>query len=329
MRLQDRESGSWTYYQGYKNAGWISGFLRLNPSTPRTIYIQQTNNEGLMIPVHLNKGKTLPSKFTDFSPIKAYCRVVGLLNRETHRQEVRLVGMDFDQPGWSEMPAEAIWATKLPKGVPASTFVPSLFGDPKSISEVVPKDRANIIEIAGHVCGFYLQPTRHLDAGKVIQKQLFMFVQQNDSVFSSIPVRYKGPTCGVLKDAIKIGAPVYVRAQVRVKHIPLPGAVPDENGVLPTYQFMFVDGHAFGQRDPKAAMPRIHVPEAQNWPKWAMELWHGGEDAMRRALAEEARKLRVDPAEEASAMTQPVAAAPVESASVLQALDDVADEVEF
>lgn len=295
MRQQDKSNGSWRSLRGYRNAAWLSGFLRINAKTPRTIYLQQTNNEGLSIPIHLRKGDNLPSKFRDGSPIKVYSRILGNFNLEANRLEVRTFALDFDEPGITEMPLEAAFMTNLPNGMEPSSFVPTLFGKTDSITKVVSQDRANIIEIAGHVCGFMMERERHLDDGRLVPRKLYMFIQQGDDVLQAIPVRYKGKNVQHLKDNIKIGTPVFVKAQLRMKHMPIPGAQPDERGLVPGYMMMFVDGNAWGQIDPKLATRGDHIPELQDWPTWARELAMNGQDAVRARLKQAAELRRTTP----------------------------------
>lgn len=297
MRQQDKQSGAWKSFRGYRNAGWLSGFLRINPKTPRTIFLQQTNNEGLSIPIHLKRPESLPSRFRDGDPIKIYTRIIGNFNLEANRQEVRAVSLDFDEPGITEMPAQAAWTTKLPQGVEESSFLPTLFGESNSIGKVVSQDRANIIEIAGHVSGFMMERQRELSNGQMIARKLYMFVQQGDDVLKSIPVRYKGRNVQQLRDNIKIGTPVFVKGQLRVKHIPVPGAQADERGTFPTFPLLFVDGNAWGQIDPKVAKLGDHIPEIHAWPTWAVHLIKNGQDAVRAALKEAAARHQTDPEE--------------------------------
>lgn len=296
MRQQDKQNGSWRSFRGYRNAGYLSGFLRLNPKTPRTIYLQQTNNEGLSIPIHLRKGEMLPGRFEEGSPIKVYTRILGNYNLEANRLEVRAVALDFDAPGITEMPLESQWMTAMPDGLEPSAFLPTLFGKPESITKVVSQDRANSVEIAGHVCGFMMERERYLENGKMMARKLYMFVQQGADVMQAIPVRYKGRNVQSLREKIKIGTPVFVRAQLRMKHIPIPGAQPDERGLVPGYQMMFIDGNAWGQIDPKAATRGEHVPDLPDWPQWARDLAIKGQDAVRSALrdAAERRKFSAD-----------------------------------
>lgn len=293
MRLEDKNRGSWQSFRGYRNAGWISGFLRLNPATPRTIFIQQNNNEGLIIPIHLRQGNNLPSRFKEWSPIKVCTRIMGRYNLQANRMEVKAMALDFDFPALNEMPVESVWMTNLPNGVEPSPFLPTFFGKAREINEVVAKDKANIVEIGGHVSGFMMSPARELENGRMIPKQMFMFVQQTENPLTAIPVRYKGDKVQGLREHVRIGHPVYVRAQLRVKHMPVPGSTPDENGVLQTYQYMIVDGNAFGQKFPNAAQPDIHVPRGQLWPEWAQNLARGGEDAVKKAILASAQKLRM------------------------------------
>lgn len=320
MRQQDKQSGTWKSFRGYRNAGWLSGFLRINPKTPRTIYLQQTNNEGLSLPIHLKKPENLPHRFKDGDPIKVYSRIVGHFNLQTNRLEVRVVALDFDEPGLTEMPAQSAWATKLPEGLSESSFIPTLFGETNSINKVVSQDRANVIEIAGHVSGFMMERARELHNGQVVARKLYMFVQQGDDVFKSIPVRYKGRNVQQLRDSIKIGTPVFVKAQLRVKHMPVPGAQMDEQGMIKTYAMMVIDGNAWGQIDPKVAKLGEHIPILQEWPTWAIGLVKNGQDAVRKALKEAAERHQTTP-EEMGSRPQTLASTHVEDG-----LDDILEE---
>lgn len=297
MRQIDKQNGAWRSYQGYRNAGWFSGLLRLDKSRPRVFFVQQTQNEGLMLPVYLKEGLELPQVYREGNPIKVYSRLMGNYNAEFNRIEVRATALDFDSPGISEMPLETEWNRALPEGMEESAFIPTMFGKNDNVTKIVTRDRCNTVEIAGHVCGFMMERERTLENGRVIPRRLFIFIQQTGDVFRSIPVRYKGKNIMSLKDNIKVGTPVFIRAKLRVKHYPLPGSMPDpETGMIKTFQYIFLDGQAANQNEPAVATRGDHMPELTNVPQWARELWTSGEDAVRNALRKsvEARRVNVE-----------------------------------
>lgn len=300
MRIKDIGSRSWKQVGGgFMNCGFIVGYARYSKAEPNMIYIQQTRNDAMMIPVLLKK-RSMADKFEEGCPVKAFCRVLGEYNVLKDRQDAKLVALHLDMPGINEMPAEEIWYNEnnLPAGMNASEFTPSIFGDNRKL-KIDGKSISNNIELAGVVCGWHMDPARSLENGKAIPKMLYVFLQQDGNILNSVPIRYKGRAAEMVKEHLRVGHVIRVTGMARVKMIANSG-VPNSEGMVNAIPYLIIDGSISGNQTAKLARPGDDVPKIDLMPDWALDLTRESKHKMieARMKAAEAVLLRKKEEEE-------------------------------
>lgn len=197
---------NYAYINGMRNIVWVSGFVR--NITERGFLVQQVNNMNLAVPVELDAGDRLPSGFRETSEIKVIGHIFGTRG-EDGEPIARLRAIKIDRPNLLEMPAKLAWEKPLPPGAPLDDFRPFGPGEDEKL-----RAAANVVQLAGIVDAIY--PAQG-ENGKPQHDCLVIMLRQHRDAGLAIPVRLYGAQAAMIRRHVKMGMPVEVRGQYRVR----------------------------------------------------------------------------------------------------------------
>lgn len=242
-----------TFYQGMKNITYLSGVLR-RPGK-EVFYIQPDNKADLLIPVHLTKGRSIPGKFVEGLPIKAICRIRGVMNKDTGEREVELHAMTVMRPQLNEIPASTRWLKKVDKSILESPEYKPFDRDTK------PTREANKVQVAGFVSARYVEPPSALDQGR---RTFVILLQQKENPEEAIPIRMTPKDPQYAKELVKPGMPLLFEGEVKLR--PVPAGEPGADGLQKVRLVPYIYG---GERPIPGDQQVIQV-----YPEWAEALQH-------------------------------------------------------
>lgn len=203
LSQDDRYSDAYKFYQGFKNIAYVTGVIRKIGKDE--FFIQQTNNENMMLPIKITPETKLPKWAVEEEPAKVTCRIIGRM-REDGTRTVVLSLLDIEHATILDMPPEESWLTRMPEGLQESAIKPKIFGSKLA-------DSSNKAEIAGFVQAAFIEKGA-FDSSK---RKLVILLQQTADPDRAIICRYDGKFIEKAKSVLTPGTPIFITGKYRVK----------------------------------------------------------------------------------------------------------------
>lgn len=216
------------------NTALITGVLR-RPSADR-FFIQQTNNVHLWLPIKLPAEIALPGRGEEFQHVTAECMLFGAREEDLGERVVQLEAKSVRLADPIDMPMQKAWHTVVPDFVPVDAYCPEVFGDEN-------EERSNRVEFAGFVVAKYLMPPKDSDRPDA-NRTLATLIQIDQNPDHAVPVRFYGARTPIFNEHMKIGSPVVVEGQFRIKVVPCMENGLNKDGFYPVILLPYI--HASG-----------------------------------------------------------------------------------
>lgn len=242
---------------GMMNVAWIAGYMRY-PSESM-FYIQQTNNENLLLPVYLKKKDRIPFNFEEYAPIRAICYSDG----ETVDNGERIAKMTvarIDIATVLDMPMDSAFEKIPPKGVVISDPRTEGFR-PFSGQNDKMSDSSNMVWVAG-----FVQAASHRPASENKRACCTVLIRQHEDEARSIPVRFYDKLAKPVYDRLMRGRAIQVVGHYRVD-VKVIGEPDPETGIAPVAKFPYIECRENTPPGPATGK------EIKVFPAWAEQMY--------------------------------------------------------
>lgn len=244
-----RSARNYANVNGMYNGAWITGYVRNIDRDKGTFFLQQTNNQARMLPIHCDGNTRLPASVRETHPLHVIAHAEGFMDNDKKERGVKMRAIGFERPSIMTVSADAAWNAILKPGISPDEFKPvqGLSGRMNASS--------NVVKLAGFLQGMVM--TR--DENPV----LIILIRQHEDANRAVPVRITGRFVKPLKERLQIGMPIYVEGQYAIKVTERPEQRKGDSEIMPVEKIPYI--HASNIR--AATHEEITVV-----PQWAREV---------------------------------------------------------
>lgn len=275
IRSNDRgNTRMYGFANGFLNIGWLTGWLRREipnqEPIPDVVWLQPpSSNLNLCMPIKIDRTRLiLPQAIRDRSPVHFITRFEAE-KLSASNPSVLARALLVDRPDVRNMPPSIGWNSTLPAGAPVDDWKPLAKSDGQSM-----RDNSNVVKVAGILSAKHLKRTNSKTGFPVLE----LLLQQHEDPTKALHVRVYGSACEQVNNLIEVGHPLYIEGQYFVNPKPIPGALPDANGIIPVTKYGYI----------KTASVRTAIPDdiPGGYPEWAHSLHKKGKSSGKQAEAQ-------------------------------------------